>query len=247
MSPRRDGKTRGDTAAPASLREYRRKRDFARTPEPSGDEAKPTPRRRRDRGAEGALQFLIQKHAASHLHFDFRLELDGAMKSWAVPKGPSLDPSQRRLAMEVEDHPMEYNSFEGTIPKGEYGGGTVMLWDRGTYTADGAEGDPVAALRAGYRKGNLQIWLDGERLRGAWVLRRIKPAPGGGSGERAQWLLIKRHDEFTEPGSDVVATHDTSIESGRTMEEIATGKSKVWRSNRAVRAKPSGRSSSPAA
>jgi bifunctional non-homologous end joining protein LigD len=134
--------------------------------------------------------------------------------------------------MEVEDHPMDYNSFEGTIPKGEYGGGTVMLWDRGTYTADGAEGDPVAALRAGYKKGDLKIWIDGERLRGAWVLRRIKPAPRGGSGERAQWLLIKRHDDFTAPGSDVVAEFDTSVESGRTMEEIAEGKSRVWRSNR---------------
>jgi bifunctional non-homologous end joining protein LigD len=143
------------------------------------------------------------------------------MKSWAVPKGPSLDPSVKRLAMEVEDHPMDYNSFEGTIPEGEYGGGTVMLWDRGSYTADRADGDPVAALRAGYRKGDLKIWLDGERLRGAWVLRRMKPAPNGGSGERAQWLLIKRHDDFTRPGSDVVAEHDTSVESGRTMEEIA--------------------------
>jgi bifunctional non-homologous end joining protein LigD len=218
-----------------SLRDYRRKRDFSRTPEPSGDEAKPAARTAARDGAPGALQFVIQKHAASHLHFDFRLELDGAMKSWAVPKGPSLDPSVKRLAMEVEDHPMEYNSFEGTIPKGEYGGGTVMLWDRGTYTADGADGDPEAALRAGYRKGDLKIWLDGERLRGAWVLRRIKPAAGGGSGERAQWLLIKRHDEFTEPGSDVVATHDTSVESGRTMEEIAAGKGQVWRSNKPVR------------
>src|ERR671915_590607 len=101
--------------------------------------------------------------------------------------------------------------------------------------ADGADGDPIAALRAGYRKGDLKIWLDGERLRGAWVLRRIKPAPDGGSGERAQWLLIKRHDEFTEPGSDVVATHDTSVTTGRTMEEIAAGKSRVWRRNRAGR------------
>src|SRR3712207_1960327 len=187
MTPRQ----RSGTGAEAKLRDYRRKRNFTRTPEPSGEEGKPVPAGRKGSkpGVAGALEFVIKKHAASHLHFDFRLELDGAMKSWAVPKGPSLDPSQRRLAMEVEDHPMEYNSFEGTIPKGEYGGGTVMLWDRGTYTADGAEGDPVAALRAGYRKGDLKIWLEGERLRGAWVLRRIKPAPGGGSGERAQWLL----------------------------------------------------------
>ncbi|MDQ3949496.1 MAG: non-homologous end-joining DNA ligase, partial [Gemmatimonadota bacterium] len=233
MSPRKRGGSKESDAAPGSLREYQRKRDFTRTPEPAGDEAKPAARRKAARDADAsALQFVIQKHAASHLHFDFRLELDGVMKSWAVPKGPSLDPSVKRLAMEVEDHPMDYNSFEGTIPKGEYGGGTVMLWDRGTYTADGAEGDPVAALRAGYRKGDLKIWLDGERLRGAWVLRRIKPGVGGGSGERAQWLLIKRHDEFTEPGSDVVAAFGTSVATGRTMEEIAAGKSKVWRSNR---------------
>jgi bifunctional non-homologous end joining protein LigD len=240
MTPRKHSATKKSNAAAASLRAYRQKRDFSRTPEPSGGEPESATRREtRGRGGDGALQFVIQKHAASHLHFDFRLELDGAMKSWAVPKGPSLDPSQKRLAMEVEDHPMAYNSFEGTIPKGEYGGGTVMLWDRGTYTADGADGDPVAALRAGYRKGDLKIWLDGERLRGAWVLRRIRPAPRGGSGERAQWLLIKRHDEFTEPGSDVVATYDTSVESGRTMEEIASGKSKVWRSNKQVRGRRS--------
>ncbi|MDQ3997690.1 MAG: DNA ligase D [Gemmatimonadota bacterium] len=237
MSPRKRSAKTTSPRKTESLRDYRRKRDFSRTPEPSGDEAKPSSQKAARDGATGGLQFVIQKHAASHLHFDFRLELDGAMKSWAVPKGPSLDPSAKRLAMEVEDHPMEYNSFEGTIPKGEYGGGTVMLWDRGTYTADGADGDPVAALRAGYRKGDLKIWLDGERLRGAWVLRRIKPAAGGGSGERAQWLLIKRHDEFTEPGSDVVATHETSVESGRTMEEIAAGKGKVWRSNKPVRGK----------
>jgi bifunctional non-homologous end joining protein LigD len=247
MSPRKGNASTTSDGTKGGLRDYRRKRDFSRTPEPSGDDAKTATRKKQTR-ADGALQFVIQKHAASHLHFDFRLELDGAMKSWAVPKGPSLDPSVKRLAMEVEDHPMAYNAFEGTIPKGEYGGGTVMLWDRGTYTADAADGDPVAALRAGYRKGDLKIWLDGERLRGAWVLRRIKPAPGGGSGERAQWLLIKRHDEFTEPGSDVVATHDTSVESGRTMEEIAAGRSKTWRSNKvrdarsAVRDRPSERS-----
>jgi bifunctional non-homologous end joining protein LigD len=234
MSPRKRGTTTSGTKA--RLSDYRRKRDFSRTPEPSGDDTASESGAEKVRGTRmPALEFVIQKHAASHLHFDFRLELDGTMKSWAVPKGPSLDPSVKRLAMEVEDHPMAYNSFEGTIPKGEYGGGTVMLWDRGTYTADGADGDPVAALRAGYRKGDLKLRLDGERLRGAWVLRRIQPAPGGGSGERAQWLLIKRHDQFTEPGSDVVATHLTSVDTGRTMEEIAEGKSRVWRSNKPVR------------
>ena len=122
-----------------------------------------------------ALHFVIQKHAASHLHYDFRLELDGVMKSWAVPKGPSLDPTVRRLAMEVEDHPISYNTFEGTIPQGEYGGGTVMLWDRGTYEAD--DGGGAASLRRGYEKGELRFVMHGKRLQGGFVLARLKP-PG---------------------------------------------------------------------
>src|SRR5690242_7255970 len=130
------------------LAEYKRKRDFSKTAEPAG---KPVSSR-----SKRALRFVIQKHAATRLHFDFRLELDGVMKSWAVPKGPSYDPAMKRLAMEVEDHPIEYNAFEGTIPAGEYGGGTVMLWDRGTYGAPGLSGaDGVRALRAGYAKGRL--------------------------------------------------------------------------------------------
>src|SRR5436305_5993952 len=130
-------------SARAQLTEYRKKRDFTRTREPSGEKVRAPER-------VGRLRFVIQKHAASHLHFDLRLEVDGVMKSWAVPKGPSLDPSVKRLAMQVEDHPIDYTTFEGPIPKGEYGGGTVMLWDRGTYSSAVNEDDPIPELRRGY-------------------------------------------------------------------------------------------------
>src|SRR5678815_3545678 len=143
------------------LAEYKRKRDFTKTAEPEGSAS----RRRSAR----ALKFVVQKHAASHLHFDFRLELDGVMKSWAVPKGPSYDPGVRRLAMEVEDHPIEYNRFEGTIPEGQYGGGTVMLWDEGTYTADRTDEEPEAAIREGLSRGDLKVSFDGSRMRGSFV------------------------------------------------------------------------------
>ncbi|MEP6691459.1 MAG: DNA ligase D, partial [Gemmatimonadaceae bacterium] len=204
----------------AKLAEYRRKRDFEKTAEPSGGAA----------AAARGLRFVIQKHAASHLHFDFRLELDGVMKSWAVPKGPSLDPSVKRLAMEVEDHPIEYNSFEGTIPKGQYGGGTVMLWDRGTYTADDpSSSDPAASLRKGYARGEMKLVLDGERLRGSWVLVRTKRGDA-----KPQWLLIKHKDKSARPGYDIVVEEVTSVDSARTMDQIATGmgKKRVWQSNR---------------
>ncbi len=196
----------------APLAAYNAKRDFALTREPAGTVP-------RARGA--TLHFVIQKHSASHLHFDFRLELDGVMKSWAVPKGPSLDPSVKRLAMEVEDHPISYNTFEGTIPQGEYGGGTVLLWDRGTYEAD-EDGD-IAALRSGLERGDLKIVLNGKRLRGAFMLRRMN-RPG-----RAQWLLIKRDDEFADASRDIVAEFTTSVASRRTMESIAKGNN-VWSS-----------------
>jgi bifunctional non-homologous end joining protein LigD len=195
------------------LAEYRRKRNFSNTEEPSGDRSREVARR-------STLRFVIQKHAASHLHFDWRLEVDGVMKSWAVPKGPSLDPSVKRLAMEVEDHPIEYNKFEGTIPKGEYGGGTVMLWDRGTYEYGGVDPDPIEGLRRGYEKGDFKFVLHGKRLKGSWVLVRTRR----GEPNRAQWLLIKHRDEYAEPGSDVVAKYLTSVATGRNMEEIAEGK-----------------------
>jgi bifunctional non-homologous end joining protein LigD len=194
------------------LTEYRRKRDFTHTGEPEGG----------GRRKSSKLAYVIQKHAASRLHYDLRLELDGVMKSWAVPKGPSLDPSVKRLAIHVEDHPIEYNEFEGTIPEGEYGGGTVMVWDKGTYTASGDEGDPEEALREGYRKGDFKFVLAGKRLRGSWVLVRTR---GWGDGTRQnQWLLIKHRDEEADPDSDPVAEYLTSAKSGRTVDEIAEGK-----------------------
>ena len=198
-----------------ALGRYRAKRDFEKTAEPSGD----TPVRKAK-----ALRFVIQKHAASHLHFDWRLELDGVMKSWAVPKGPSVVPGERRLAMEVEDHPISYNTFEGTIPKGQYGGGTVMLWDRGVYEA--TDGGGAESLRRGYAKGKLDITLLGERLKGSFTMVRTR-----GDGERAQWLLMKRTDDWSDEDRDIVTEITTSVDSGRTMEQIAAGK-RIWNSNR---------------
>jgi DNA ligase D-like protein (predicted 3'-phosphoesterase) len=211
-SPATSSKTTRRGAVP--LAEYNAKRDFSRTKEPEGRVPK----------ARGAtLHFVVQKHAASHLHYDFRLELDGVMKSWAVPKGPSLDPSVRRLAMEVEDHPISYNTFEGTIPEGEYGGGTVMLWDRGTYEAE--DGGGAESLRRGYEKGDLKIVLHGKRLQGGWVLVRMQ-RPG-----RPQWLLIKHRDRFADPKADVTGENTTSVATRRTMDQIASGR-RVWHSNR---------------
>jgi bifunctional non-homologous end joining protein LigD len=227
----------------APLAEYRRKRDFSRTAEPAGDGATVPARK-------GTLRFVIQKHAASHLHFDLRLELDGVMKSWAVPKGPSLDPSVKRLAMEVEDHPIDYNTFEGTIPKGEYGGGTVMLWDRGTYRADTADdGDDEAAIRRGYRTGDLKFTLQGERLRGSWVLVRMRGRDTGSS--KPQWLLIKHRDDDARDDIDIVAETTTSVATGRTMDEIAAGKKRPAKTTKSPaatrRAPPSTRKASPSA
>jgi bifunctional non-homologous end joining protein LigD len=193
---------------PEELGKYRSKRDFGRTPEPAGGEARP----------ETGI-FVVQKHAASHLHYDFRLELDGVLKSWAVPKGPSLDPSVKRLAMHVEDHPLEYASFEGIIPAGQYGGGTVMVWDSGYWSP---EGDP----RAGYRKGHLKFFLAGKKLHGKWVLVRGKTDERG----RESWLLMKERDEAADTSVEVTAAFPLSAATGRTMEEIAAGRDAVWSS-----------------
>jgi len=197
----------------AGLRTYRRKRDFTKTDEPAGATGAPPQAARA--GRTGGL-YCIQKHAASRLHADLRLELDGVLVSWAVPKGPSLDPKVRRLAVHVEDHPVEYGSFEGTIPKGEYGGGTVMLWDTGTWEPIG--GDP----HAGLEKGELKFRLAGERLQGGWVLVHTR---GSGGEEEDQWLLIKERDEEARPGEpDAWGPEDRSVSTGRTMDEITAGK-----------------------
>lgn len=211
MAPRRR-RGANEPAAKATLAEYRRKRDFTRTREPAGG------------GRRGrALAFVIQKHDASHLHFDLRLEVGGVMKSWAVPKGPSRDPSAKRLAMQVEDHPIAYNTFEGTIPKGEYGGGTVMIWDRGTYTSP--EGDEDAIGEA-IERGTLKFTLEGERLRGTWTLVKIR---AGGRSRGREWLLIKHGDEFVVV-DDTLASEDVeSVVSGRTMDQITAGATKPSR------------------
>jgi bifunctional non-homologous end joining protein LigD len=186
-----------------SLAEYREKRNFARTPEPSG-ESKST------RKAASRL-YVIQKHRATQLHYDFRLEFDGVLLSWAVPKGPSLDPSVKRLAMQVEDHPIDYAGFEGVIPEGDYGGGTVMVWDNGTWSAE--SDDVTKALE----KGDFKFTLHGKKLRGSWVLVRTR---GYGSQSGKSWLLIKHRDRYASL-KDVTEEQPRSVVSKRLMADIA--------------------------
>ena len=205
-----------------SLREYKRKRDFHKTPEPAGMVAKNVPGR----------QFVIQKHAASRLHYDFRLELDGTLKSWAVPKGPSLDPSVKSLAVQVEDHPLDYATFEGVIPQGEYGGGTVMVWDHGSWEP---EVDPVQGLN----QGKLKFTLHGEKLHGSWALVRMS---GKAGDDGKNWLLIKHRDDEARAGAkaDILKREPRSVVSGREMDEIASDADRVWSSNRNGSHKASG-------
>jgi bifunctional non-homologous end joining protein LigD len=189
-----------------SLKEYQRKRDFEVTPEPAGASAPSASSRKK-------LLYVIQKHQASHLHYDFRLEWRGVLLSWAIPKGPSLDPSVKRLAAQVEDHPVEYGGFEGVIPEGEYGGGTVMLWDRGTWTPE------VPDVDAALQKGELKFTLSGKKLGGSWVLVRTKLGYGRAAG-KPQWLLIKHRDEYAS-SEDVEIEQPRSVASRRLLEEIA--------------------------
>jgi bifunctional non-homologous end joining protein LigD len=192
------------------LSTYKQKRDFQKTQEPSGAAKLKASNRKR---------FVIQKHDATRLHYDLRLELDGVFKSWAVTKGPSLDPHDKRLAVEVEDHPLDYGDFEGTIPKGQYGGGTVMLWDRGYWEPEGGK-TPEQALA----KGDFKFTLEGGRLHGSFVLVRMRNDRD--AGKRTNWLLIKHHDDYSveENGAAILEDNATSVASGRTMEAIAAGK-----------------------
>ena len=184
------------------LADYAAKRDFARTPEPAGEVAA---------GAAGEdRMFVVQRHRARRLHYDLRLEVNGVLASWAVPKGPTLDPARRNLAVQVEDHPMEYADFEGVIPAGEYGGGDVIVWDRGTWTPVRTD-DPAAAIA----KGDLHFDLQGEKLAGRFVLVR-RDRDGGG---RAQWLLLHKNDDAARPGWDP-EDHPRSVKSGRTNDEV---------------------------
>lgn len=182
------------------LNEYKKKRDFDKTAEPVGKVA--------PKAAEHLL-YVIQKHRATSLHYDFRLEWKGVLLSWAVPKGPSLDPGTKRLAMQVEDHPVEYASFEGVIPEGEYGGGTVMVWDTGTWTPESPDVDAALA------KGDFKFTLHGKKLKGSWVLVRTR-----GFGGKPSWLLIKHRDEYASD-VDVTTEEPRSIVSGRLLAQIA--------------------------
>jgi bifunctional non-homologous end joining protein LigD len=208
------------TKAADPLATYRAKRDFSKTPEPP-------PERQRQTGNS----FVIQKHAARRTHFDFRLEHDGVLKSWAVTKGPSLDPAQKRLAVMTEDHPLEYGKFEGVIPKGEYGGGPVMIWDRGTW-------EPIGDPDEGLAKGDLKFRLHGDRLNGDFVLVRMKPRKEDRG--RQNWLLIKKRDDYAGDGDEPTLTYDTSVKSGRTMDQIEHGESAIW-SSKAQKKSPTAR------
>tara|TARA_R110002167_G_scaffold228551_1_gene433635 strand:+ start:571 stop:3162 length:2592 start_codon:yes stop_codon:yes gene_type:complete len=204
------------------LKTYQAKRRFDETPEPRGAKMR--------RKAADPLRFLVQRHAATRLHYDFRIEQDGVLKSWAVTKAPSRDPAVKRLAVEVEDHPLDYGGFEGTIPNGNYGAGTVQMWDTGTWTPQHPD-----TLEADFAKGSVKMTLDGERLKGGWALVRLKSDRGKPS-KRNNWLLIKEKDEFAVPGEgDALAEIDASVTTGRSLAEIADGKAE-W-----TQSKPTGR------
>jgi DNA ligase D-like protein (predicted 3'-phosphoesterase) len=194
------------------LEEYRRKRDFGMTPEPGG--------RRGRRGK--APRFVIQKHDATALHYDFRLEAAGVLKSWAVPKGPSTDPRDKRLAMPTEDHPLDYHDFEGVIPEKQYGAGPVIVWDAGTYRNLTEEDGREVAVEDAVDAGHVKVWLEGHKLRGGYSLRRTRI----GRDEREKWLLVKLKDEEADARRNPVSTQPESVKSGRTIEEVAAEESR---------------------
>ena len=195
-------------AGPDMPDNYREKRDFARTPEPPGEQGTGT----------AHPVFVIQKHDATTLHYDFRLEAEGVLKSWAVPKGPSVDPKEKRLAVPTKDHPLDYADFEGVIPAGSYGAGAVLVWDRGTYrNLTEKEGQEVGVAEAA-RKGHVTVWLEGEKVRGGYALTRFR------TGKGEAWLLVKMNDAEADPGRNPVETEPRSVVSGRTIEEILAGR-----------------------
>ena len=202
------------------LSKYRQIRRFNRTPEPAGKSA---------RSDSAALKFVVQKHDASRLHYDFRLEMEGVLKSWAVPKGPSLDPARKALAVQVEDHPIEYGDFEGVIPQGEYGGGTVLLWDRGTW-------EPLHEPLQGWKSGKLHFILHGQKLRGEWSLVRMH---GKSGGDGKNWLLLKGKDKFASK-DDVLIDEPASVKTRRQIEQIAEARDDVWSSDAKEAAKSRG-------
>ncbi len=208
-----------ESRAEGKLRTYHARRDFGRTPEPSGKDT-----RRRARGGDGELAFVVQKHAATRLHYDFRLELDGVLLSWAIPRGPSLDPSDKRLAVRTEDHPIDYGGFEGVIPHGEYGGGAVIVWDRGTWQPDGDAQDAL-------HRGRLTFALAGEKLNGRFHLIKTR-----GDGKADSWLFFKGKDETAaaDDAGELTEREPRSVVSGRTIEEVAEASDRVWHSNRAA-------------
>lgn len=198
---------------PKQLRKYQQMRDFGETPEPAGAE--------RPRRGQRPI-FVVQKHAASHLHYDFRLEIDGVLKSWAVPKGPSYDPGTKRLAMMTEDHPYEYAKFEGVIPAGQYGGGNVIIWDHGTWEHIGPEANASNSVKGG----QIKFRLDGRKLKGEWALIHLR----GRSRKENEWLLVKHRDEWASEEVDVTEVAPQSVVSGKLVDEVGGGK--VWQSNR---------------
>lgn len=193
------------SAKDGKLDNYLDKRDFSRTGEP------------RSGGTRRGHGFVIQKHDASSLHYDLRLEIDGVLVSWAVPKGPSTDPSDKRLAIQTEDHPLDYGNFEGCIPEGEYGAGTVLLWERGSYRnlRSGRDGKPVT-MKSSLQDGLIEVWLEGEKLHGGYALKRTR------GGKKPQWLLIKMDDEGADARRNPVSTEPDSVKSGRNLAQIAS-------------------------